>query len=106
MATQTSLDLGMDALDETASTADHRALIEQLVPVAQELARVRPEGITVSELRHEAVRRQILPASAPGRALSFLGAVMRAAKLIATNQWRRSDIPKSHGNAHRVWVRP
>lgn len=101
-----SLQLGFTALDATASTADHRALIAQLVPIAQGLARVRPTGVTVADVRGEALRQHILPAKPKGRELAFLGAVMRKAQLVATEEFRRSDVEASHGNLHRVWVRP
>ena len=101
-----SLQLGFAALDETASRADHQAQIAALVPLAQELAKARPRGVTISDLRHEAVRRGLLPATAAGRALSFLGYVFKAAKLVTTEEFRRSDVDASHGNPHRVWVLP
>jgi hypothetical protein len=101
-----SLQLGLDALDETARTADHRSLIEKLVPIAQGLSRVRPEGVTIGDVRREAVRQHLLPAKAKGRELAFLGAVMAKAQLVATEEFRRSDVDASHGNLHRVWRRP
>jgi hypothetical protein len=101
-----SLQLGLDALDATASTADHRSLIERLIPLAQGLARVRPDGVTVGDVRREAVRHGILPAKAKGRELAFLGAVMQKAGLVSTEEFRRSDVDASHGNLHRVWKRP
>lgn len=101
-----SLQLGFQALDATASRADHQAQIAALVPLAQELARARPRGVTVSDLRHEAVRRGLLPATATGRALSFLGYVFKAAQLVATDDFRRSDVGASHGNLHRVFRAP
>jgi hypothetical protein len=104
MGSVTSLQLGFDALDQTERRALNRYRVKLLVPIAQELAqRAGPQGITVANLRLEAVRRGILSGEEQGRALSFLGAVMRKAGLTATNDWRRSHISKSHGNAHRVW---
>jgi len=99
-----SLQLGLDALGVTA--AAHGALIAQLVPVAQELARRQPAGVTIGDVRQEAVRRGLLPATTRGRALAFLGAVMRQAQLVATAEYRRSEIPASHGNLHRCWRLP
>lgn len=101
-----SLQLGLDALDATAARPDHQAQIAALVPLARELAKARPRGVTISDLRHEAVRRGLLPATASGRALSFLGYVFKAAKLVVTDDFRRSDVDASHGNPHRVWVLP
>jgi len=99
------LQLGFDALELAAAKAARKALIEKLVPIAQELAkRAGDNGITVANLRHAAQRRGILPRTGDERSLSFLGAVMRNAKLIATKRFRRSDVTASHGNAHRVWV--
>lgn len=76
------------------------------MPIAQGLARVRPEGVIVADVRREAVRYGLLPAEAKGRELAFLGAVMRKAGLVATEDVRRSDVEKSHGNWQRVWRRP
>ncbi len=103
---QTSFALGLEALEETAHTAGHHALIEKLVPIAQELARVRPEGVIVADVRREAVRYGLLPAKSKGRELAFLGAVMQKAGLVSTEEFRRSDVADSHGNLQRVWQRP
>ena len=101
-----SLQLGFEALERAASRDDRRSLIEKLVEIAQGLARVRPEGVTIADVRAEAVRWQLLPAKAKGRELSFLGAVMKRAGLVSTEEFRRSDIDASHGNVQRVWRRP
>jgi hypothetical protein len=98
------LQLGFDALERAAARADRRSLIEKLVDIAQGLARVRPEGVTVGDVRAEAVRQCILTGKPKGRELAFLGAVMKRAGLIATEEFRRSDVEGSHGNLHRVWV--
>ena len=104
--TQDSLQLGFQALEETAARDAHQALIAKLVPIAQGLARMRPEGLTVADVRQEAVRQCLLPAKAKGRELAFLGAIMSRAGLVATEEFRRSDIPESHANLHRVYRRP
>lgn len=97
-----SLQLGFDALDSTA--AKHRAEIEALVPLALELARkAGPDGITVSDLRVTATQRGLIGESR-GRSHSWLGAVMKAAGLTPTDRYRRSDVPASHANLHRVYV--
>jgi len=79
----------------------HRRLVE----IAQGLSRVRPD-VTVAEVRFEAVRQCILKGKARGRELAFLGAVMKRAGLVSTEEFRRSDVDVSHGNLHRVWKRP
>ena len=100
----TSLQLGLNMRDQTARK--HAADITRLVPLARELAvRAGADGVTVSDLRITATQRGLLGASS-GRRLSFLGAVMRAAGLVPTDRYRRSDVPASHGNPHRVFVLP
>lgn len=101
-----SLQLGFEAMERAAAAADRRGLIEKLVEIAQGLARMRPEGVTIADVRAEAVRQCLLPAIAKGRELAFLGAIMPRAGLISTDQVRRSDIDASHGNLQRVWKRP
>ena len=97
-----SLQLGLLALDD--ATHLRREQIARLVPVARQLAyRAGEDGITVANLRLEAVRRGILTGGETGRYLSYLGAVMKKAELTPTG-YRRSHIPQSHGNLHRVFV--
>lgn len=97
--------MGLAALERTA--AKNQALIETLVPLAQELAKKAGEtGVTVADLRITAVQRGLLTGEEKGRALSFLGAVMKRAGLQATYELRRSQIPATHGIRNRVWVRP
>lgn len=96
-----TIQLGMESLWKTAES--HRAMIDRLIPIAQGLARVSTTGVIVADVRREAVRQGLLPANAKGRELSFLGAVMRAAQLVPTAEWRRSEIDASHGNLQRVW---
>ena len=104
--TPTSLQLGFQALMETEAREGHQRLIDKLIPIAQGLSRMRPEGLTVADVRQEAVRQCLLPAKAKGRELAFLGAIMQRAGLVATEEFRRSDIDASHGNLHRVYKRP
>ena len=86
-----------------ATAAAHKSDIEALIPLAQELARkAGVSGVCVSDLRVVATQRGLLGASV-GRKLSFLGAVMQAAGLTPTDQWRRSVIPGSNGNLNRCW---
>lgn len=81
--------------------------IERLVPIARELAeRARGHGVTIADVRLTAVNRGILTGEEQGRRLSFLGVVMKKAGLVATNEYRRSHIGRSHGNPHRVFVTP
>lgn len=101
-----SLQLGFEALERATAAADRRGLIERLVEIAQGLARVRPEGIIVADVRREAARYGFLPAKAKGRELAFLGAIMQRAGLVSSDQVRRSDVDASHGNLQRVWRRP
>jgi len=100
-----SLQLGLEGLDRAA---EHKTeIIRRLVEIAQGLARIRPEGVTVADVRGEAMRQCILSgAKARGRELAFLGAIMKRAGLVSTEEFRRSDVDESHGNLHRVWKRP
>lgn len=98
-----SLQLGLAGLDRAAERKTE--ILRRLIEIAQGLSRMRPEGLTVADVRAEAVRQCLLPAKAKGRELAFLGAVMQRAGLISTDQVRRSDIDASHGNLQRVWRR-
>ena len=99
-----SLQLGFTALDQTARK--HAADIARLVPLALELAaKAGQGGCTVSDLRVTATQRGLLGAS-HGRSLSYLGAVLKAAGLVATDRYRRSDVPQAHGNLGKVWIAP
>lgn len=85
--------------------SDRRRDIARLIPLAQELAiKAADRGITVASLRTYAVSRGILTGEERGRRLSFLGVVMKKAGLVATDEYRRSHIDRSHGNLHRVFV--
>lgn len=102
MGLNPSLQLGFQALEETAQK--HAAQIRALVPLAKKLAwAAGSDGCTVADLRHAAALAGILTGRERGRELSYLGAVMKAAGLHATEEWRRSDIPQSHGNLNRVF---
>jgi hypothetical protein len=98
-----SLQLGFEGLERAA--AHKTDIIRRLVEIAQGLASVRPEGVTVADVRQEAVRQCVLSGKPKGRELAFLGAVMKRAGLVATEEFRRSDVEQSHGNLHRVWKR-
>lgn len=99
-----STQLGFEALDRACAHQEHQVLLRKLAEIAQGLARMAgPKGVTVSDVRHEAVRHGILPQQAKGRQLAFLGALMREAGLVPTGEYRRSEVDKSHGNLHQVW---
>jgi hypothetical protein len=81
--------------------------IERLTPLAAELAeRAGERGITISDLRIAAENRGLLTGEEQGRRLSFLGQVMQRAGLAKNGRYRRSDVPRSHGNLHAEWVSP
>lgn len=87
--------------------ADRARDSERLQALAVELAqKAGRNGVCVSDLRIAAVNRGLLTGEERGRRLSFLGAVMRKAGLVSTGQYRRSDIPKAHGNLGLIWVAP
>ena len=90
-----ALQLGMESLLKAAGS--HEREIARLVPIAQSIAQERGT-VTISEVREAAGLLE-----GRGRALSYLGAVMKAAGLVPTNEWRRSEIPGTHGNLNRVF---
>jgi hypothetical protein len=95
----------MDLFAVRRALAEKRDALETLAPIARELAtRAGEHGVTVSDLRLVAVRLGLIPQKGDGRALSYLGAVMKAAGLVASGRTRRSDIAGSHGNRHTVWI--
>lgn len=100
-----SVEAGMAALRETA--AKNEAMILRLAPLALYLARqADPQGVTVSNLRLAAVARGLLTGTERGRALSYLGAVMKRAGLVPLEGYQRSAIVRSHGNLNREWGLP
>lgn len=93
------------------TAAKNEEAIAALVPIARELAAAAgSDGITVHDLRVAAqsagyIKRQ----NTRDRSRSYLGAVMVAAGLRATDRHRRANHPElahSHGNLARVWVAP
>ena len=81
--------------------------IERLTRLAAELGlKAGRHGVTVSDLRIAAENRGILTGdeSAARMKQLNLGAVMRAAGLYATKQYRRSDVGRAHGNLNAVWT--
>jgi len=94
---ESGVTLGRRARDQTA--ARHEAEIQRLVPLAQQLAESGP--ITTETLRRAAGLLE-----SKGRELSWLGAVMKAAGLVPTGVYRRSELPASHGNLVVEWRKP
>jgi hypothetical protein len=89
------------------SAARHAAEIAALAPIARELAvKAGPLGIIAADVRLAGVQRGILTGTETGRELSYLPAVMRAAGLVSTGQYRKSQIPKAHANPNLVHVAP
>lgn len=90
-----------------SGAAEHEAEIHLLIPIAQRLARgAGASGVTVTDVREEAVKRGLIPALGEGRSLSYLGALGKKAGLVATDRVRRSHIEGTHGNRQTVWVAP
>lgn len=102
-------------------TALHRAIQKHgpayllLVGLARALALTAgQDGITVADLREAASKSgdtlpglaEAIPAKGRGRELAWLGGVLKAAGLKATDRIRRSHIPGSHGNRHVVHLHP
>lgn len=80
---------------------------ERLTRLAAELGlKAGRHGCTVSDLRIAAVNRGILVGdeSAARMKQLNLGAVMRAAGLCATKQYRRSDVGRAKRNLNVVWT--
>lgn len=90
-----------------SGAAEHEAEIQLLIPIAQRLAReAGAEGVTVADVREVALKQWIIPPLGEGRSLSYLGALMKRAGLVATDRVRRSHIEGSHGNRNTVFVAP
>lgn len=89
--------------------ADIARDIERLKTLAGQLAlKAGRHGCTVSDLRIAAVNAGVLTGQeSAGRMKRLnLAAIMRDAGLRATEGYRRSVVPRSHSNLHRVWVIP
>jgi hypothetical protein len=103
-----SVEAGLAGLE--AISADKHERIAQLVPIAQQLAReseaTGQPGIPRADVRAYCEERGLLTENAPGRSLSWLGSVMRAAGLVNTGQFRRSHIKRSQGVPQSVWRLP
>lgn len=81
----------------------NEGLIQRLVPLAQELSENNAEGVTVSDLRLEALKRGLLTGEETGEELSALGQVMKRAGLVHFNTTRRSEVDSTHGRWQMVW---
>lgn len=89
----------------SAGEQDIERAIERMAAIARELGEKAGErGVTVSDVRITAENRGLLTGEERGRRLSYLGTVMKRAGLEPTEEFRRSDVPKSNGNLHRVYV--
>lgn len=95
--------VGMAKLAQTSARAKNAKMIEALIPVALRLAQSAGDGITVSDLRKEAVSVGVLAGTETGKTLSYLGSVMKAAGLRASGQTRRSPLAVTHGIRQVVW---
>ena len=94
----------LDAFAQIGAS-EHETEIQLLIPIAQRLARESgAEGCTVADVREEAARRGLIPPLGKGRSLSYLGALMKRAGLVATDRTRRSHIEGSNGNRGTVWI--
>lgn len=113
----TELALGQSARD----LALHRAIQKHgpayllVVGLARSLAfTAGRDGITVADLREAALKNlntlpelaKALPEKGRGRELAWLGGVLKAAGLRATDRMRRSHIPGTHGNRNVVYLHP
>lgn len=80
-----------------------------LVDLAEELAD-HEHGITATHVRRAAIRRGILEGDlttgATEEDMSILSHIMRAAGLETRGEYRRSDLPITHGNLQAVWFAP
>lgn len=77
---------------------------ERLIAIAQEIAaKAHPHPVTVENLRTAAVNRHVLTGEEKGRTLSYLGGVMQAAGLVRNGRFRRSELPRAHGNLQAEW---
>ena len=91
---------GQRARDRAASKAEAQRYLARFAPIARELARQRPDGITVADVRIEAERRGM---EWPEHG-DFLGSLMQHAGLVATDRMRRSPIREQHGRRQMVWM--
>ena len=90
-----------------SASSEHEHELQLLIPIAQKLAAAAGrEGVTVADVREEAARRGLIPPLGEGRSLSYLGALMKRAGLIATDRTRRSHIEGSNGNRQTVHILP
>jgi hypothetical protein len=88
----------------TSGEQDIERQIERMAAIARELGeKAGDRGLTISDVRITAENRGVLTGEERGRRLSYLGTVMKRAGLEPTEEFRRSDVPRSNGNLHRVY---
>ena len=93
---------GLRALQKTKPRNQDK--IDALVPVARRLADIwSEEGITVTDIRRHGIRLGILKADDP---MDFLPHVPKAAGLVNSGRYKRSNLNVTHGNLQVVWLRP
>jgi hypothetical protein len=101
-ATGNAVALGVAGMEQAA---EHNTdLLEALKPLARELA--RRGDVTISDVRIEAQRRGILSGKETRAQLSALGALMQAAGLVLTGEYRKSPLDSTHARPQRVWALP
>lgn len=101
-----AIELGMAALALTAGKAEHAEMLEALTPLAKRLALEQRHGITISDIRTQAVTLGFLTGLEKERELSYLGALCRRAGLVNTGVKRRSFLRSTHGIPQTVWIHP
>jgi hypothetical protein len=87
------------------TTAANGALLDALIPVAQQLA-ARGRVVTVTDVRKEAFRVGILTGKETRGQLSALGSLMKAAGLVPTGNYRASDLNSTHARPQVMWRLP
>lgn len=93
----TAQTLGQEGIERARRA--HPAEFQRCVGIAKELAKKDTgRGVTVED-----VRRAAGLLTSTGRDLAWLGGVLRAAGLQPTKEYRRSELPCTHGNLNRVY---
>lgn len=87
----------------TALDARRQALVKLTLEMARDAG---SQGITVSDIRLEAYRKNILAGGERGRTLSFMGSIPILAGLVKTGRYVRSEMAVTHGNLQMVWLHP
>lgn len=99
---------GLGLFQSTTTTDDDaEQLRARLVRLAQELAtKAGAHGVTVGDVRIHATNQGLFTEQESKQRIAALRleTLMRDAGLFVTEQFRRSDVARSNGNPHRVWV--